>query len=378
MAKKATKEQVIFVRGMEAGDSDPETEVDQDELRALTEMDGGSDVKWTVMRTSDTGDKKAGFCGELTTGDLSMAKIAEEWGRGKYRVRGTRSNGTFVKQYTIVVAEDPKRAPQVLMPAAPQSSLQDMIALMDARAAESSERTLKWIGVLGPLLAPIITSLLGGSKGATLTELTAALANIKQLEGGSKVDQMSEFTKLLELVDRVKGDGEKVGSTWADIARDGIQQIGPILGGLAASRGIVIPPKSGAGTDSAPISNPQGAEAPMLQLLAWLKRQLEALTYQASMNKDPSLYAEVMLDNIPPGTDPRLLLDYLSKPDWWQLIVGFYPAVQPYPQWFAECREELVKGLNAMLAPPQLDPPAAASPVPVVGGAKPKAPKAAK
>jgi hypothetical protein len=372
MAKRAPKEQVLVVRGMDTGEDEPEIPPDDDELRAIAAMDGGSDVKWTVMRTSDHGEKKAGFCGELSTGDVSMAKIAEEWGRGKYRVRGTRSNGTFVKQYTIVVAEEPKRpAVQTLMPAGPANSVQDFIALMDARAEREGEKWLKWAAILSPLLAPAIANLFSGSKGTTLTELTTALANVKALEGGNKVDQMSEFTKIMELVDHVRGDDKSAGSTWADIARDAIGQVGPVLGGLVQMRsGQPLPslPK----TDSPPApqgeSQPQGN--PMLQLLAWFKSQIEGLIYQASRNRDPLLYAEVVLDNLPAGADLGQLRGILGGDDWWQKLSGFAPGVQPYPQWFAECRAELLKGLDELLTPPGGDAPPAAAPV--------KAPKKAK
>lgn len=369
MARK-TKDTVVVLRGAaEETDLGDETAPDNDELRAIAEMEGGGDVKWTVFRTSDVGNKKSGYCGTLSTGDVTFQKIAEEWGVGNYRIRGTRSNGQFVKQQSVTISEEPKRPQQTLMPQAPPGgSIQEMIALMDARAAESSERTLKWIGVLGPLLAPIIANMLSGQKGTTLTELTAALANIKQLDGGTKVDQMQEFTKLLELVDRVKGDGDggKVGSNWVDVFRDGIQQLPTVVAGIsAAARGQIIP-VAPAAPHSAPAQPAQLTQEETM--LAWLKRQLEALTYQASMNKDPGLYAEVMLDNLPAGANVQQLSDYLSREDWWALLCGFSPGVQPYPQWFAECRSELLTGLAALLAPP---PPAA----PVV---TPKPAKAAK
>ncbi len=38
---------------------------------------------------------------------------------------------------------------------------------------------------------------------------------------------------------------------------------------------------------------------PMFQKLQWLKAQLGALLNQAARGKDPELYAEVMLDNLP-------------------------------------------------------------------------------
>jgi hypothetical protein len=247
---------------------------------------------------------------------------------------------------------------QTLMPAGPANSVQDFIALMDARAEREGEKWLKWAAILSPLLAPAIANLFSGSKGTTLTELTTALANVKALEGGNKVDQMSEFTKIMELVDHVRGDDKSAGSTWADIARDAIGQVGPVLGGLVQMKTGVRPP-------SLP-SHPQGAESPpaqatdssnpMLQLLAWFKSQIEGLIYQASRNRDPLLYAEVVLDNLPAGADLGQLRGILGGDDWWQKLSGFAPGVQPYPQWFAECRAELLSGLDQLLEPPKITP----------------------
>jgi hypothetical protein len=373
MAKKKAAQQFVLVEPAAEGEVEPETPPDQDELRAIAEMEGGSDIKWTVTRTSDFGNKRAGYVGTLTTGDVSMETIANEWGKGTYRVRGTRSNGQFVKSTTVVIAEEPKRPPQTLMAAAgPGSSVQDFIALMDARAEREGEKWLKWAAILSPLLAPALANLFSGTKGTTLTELTTALSNIKQLEGGSKVDQMSEFTKLLELVDRVKGDDKPAGSTWADIVRDGIREVGPVLGGLVQLRTGHPPPPSLPKTDSPPA--PQGEatqDNPMLQLLAWFKTQLQGLIYQASMNKDPGLYAEVVLDNLPAGADIKQLHGYLAREDWWAMLTQFSPGVQPYPQWFAECRAELVKGLESLMEPPAPAPAPAKVPKAKPAGAKP-------
>jgi hypothetical protein len=349
MAKKA-KDTVVVLRGNaeEVVESD-ETTPDIDELRAIAEMEGGGDIKWTVFRTSDVGNKKSGYCGTLSTGDVSFQKIAEEWGVGNYRIRGTRSNGQFVKQQSVTISEEPKRPVQTLMPAGPANSIQDLLAIMDARDEKSSEKMLKWAAILSPILAPLLQNLFS-QKGTTLTELTTALANVKALDGGGKVDQMEEFTKLLSLVKEVQGDGGQVaGSNWVDVVRDGIQGLPHIVAGVAAAAKGQALPQNPQLTQAAPIKEVD----PMANLMSWLKVQLEALTFQASMNKDPGLYAEVMLDNLPAGADIKQLNEYLSRADWWALLTAFSPGVQPYPQWFAECREELLKGLNSLLNPPQ-------------------------
>lgn len=365
MAKKRPTGQVLALIDTPEGATDEAEEVNPDELRALAELDSGNEAKWVVTRLSDIGAKKAGYCGELSTGELSNAKVAEEWGVGKYRVKGTRQNGTIAGQRTITIAEAPKGAVQALMPAQPANTVQDVIALMDARAEASSERMLKWAAVLGPLLVPVLQNLFAGNKGTSMTELTTGLAALKQLDGGTKVDQMTEFTKLLELVDRVKGDEPKpAGSTWVDLVRDGLAQLPTMAQTIIAARtGQPMPQLAAPATpqtdDEARAAH---AEPTGETMLAWLKRQLEALTHQASMNKDPGLYAEVMLDNLPAGADPAFLRDQLAAADWWQRLAAFSPGVQPYKGWFDECRAELLQGLNAMLVPP-VQPPAVAPPI---------------
>lgn len=350
MASK--KKTVQLVVGESGEITAAETEQDDyEEIRALLEMEGADEAKFIVWSTLATKERPAGWVGEYTASELTLERLAQDHGKGKYRIKGMKG-GQFVGQKTITIASVPKslqpQPTQTLMPAG-SSSTTELLALLEARSDKQSENMLKWAAILTPLLAPVLTRLFEGQKGTTLTELTTALANVKALDGGGKVDQMEEFTKLLSLVKEVQGDGAQVaGSNWVDVVRDGIQGLPHIVAGVAAAaKGHAIP--------AAP-ANGQAQPAQLTQeetMLAWLKRQLEALTFQASMNKDPGLYAEVMLDNLPAGADIKQLNDYLSRADWWALLTSFSPGVQPYPQWFAECREELLKGLSSLLNPPQ-------------------------
>jgi hypothetical protein len=367
-AKEAAREAAVLVLGESNPDGIVETDPDAqdpDELRALAELNAGSDVKWAIHRVSDMGGKRPGYCGALTTAELTLDRVATEWGIGKYKIRGSRSNGQFAGQSTITIAEAPKDGS--LKPAAAQvdsrSSLQDYIALMEAKDAARSASMREWALILSPILAPIAANLFG-SKGPTLAELTQTLMNMKTLNGGSEsqLTKIEELAKLVEVVQGIGGDGGKSG--WADIVRDGIKTVGDVLPALAARipgfmpspaalaspanapRGTLSAP-NGASTPKPPAGSPAEA-TPMLQLLGWLKEQLAALSHQASLNKDPQLYADVVLDNLP-QVDPKMLRDMLGKPDWWATLCQFSPNVQPYPQWFAECRDALIRGLDDMI-----------------------------
>lgn len=340
---------------------------DPDELRALAELNAGSDVKWSIHRVSDMGGKRPGYCGALTTAELTLDRIAAEWGIGKYKVRGSRSNGQFAGQSTITIAEAPKGdiKPVVAAPGAAPTSMQDYIALMEAKDLQRSQSMREWAAILAPIFAPIAANMFG-SKGPTLAELTQTLMNMKTLNGGSEssLTKIEELAKLVEVVQGIGGEGGK-GSTWADIARDAIKTVGEAVP-LIASRipGMAPPPALPApAAASPPNASPQTRPAtgqapakvpPMMQLLGWLKEQMTALAHQASLNKDPVFYADVVLDNLP-EVDPTMLRNMLGQADWWATLCQFSPNVQPYPQWFAECREALLKGLDEMIgstAPP--------------------------
>ena len=96
-----------------------------------------------------------------------------------------------------------------------------------------------------------------------------------------------------------------------------------------------------------------------MSFLSWLRDNLQALIYQAGRNKDPGLYASVMLDNLPPGTDPALLKGFIERADWWPQLQTFAPGVTPYPAWFEEFREAVIEILNA---PPEPGPADGTSP----------------
>jgi hypothetical protein len=366
--KKQELEAAAAVLQLDAGIVEVDEDAqDPDELRALAELNAGSDVKWSIHRVSDMGGKRPGYCGALTTAELTLDRIAAEWGIGKYKVRGSRSNGQFAGQSTITIAEAPKGdAKPVSVSGAAPTSIQDYIALMEAKDLQRSQSMREWAAILAPIFAPLAANMFSGNKGPTLAELTQTLMNMKTLNGGSEssLSKIEELAKLVEVVQGIGGDGGK-GSGWADIVRDGIKTVGDVLPALASRIPGMLPappaappalasPFSASAPPGARQQPPPKAATPMLQMLGWLKEQLTALAHQASLNKDPNLYADVVLDNLP-QIDPAMLRDMLAKPDWWATLVQFSPNVQPYPQWFAECREALLKGLEEIIgaaAPP--------------------------
>jgi hypothetical protein len=81
-------------------------------------------------------------------------------------------------------------------------------------------------------------------------------------------------------------------------------------------------------------------------LIPYMRKQLELLVLKAHRNSDPSLYAELMLDNLPEGVQPQTILDFLQRDDWWHMLNQFDERVQPYGGWFENLRTELITLIN--------------------------------
>jgi hypothetical protein len=104
----------------------------------------------------------------------------------------------------------------------------------------------------------------------------------------------------------------------------------------------------------------------MLQLVNWLLRQVRFCIPKAAAGKSTSLYAEVILDNVPSDTNgnpivaPSALLAALKAPDALDRLFNSLPteeriAAQAQRAWFEELRREMVELLEQYLAAPEGD-----------------------
>ena len=89
----------------------------------------------------------------------------------------------------------------------------------------------------------------------------------------------------------------------------------------------------------------------MLRQLNWLRQQTVMLCAQAARQKNPELYAELLLDNLPDFVDPKDLLSRVSDPGAVAQLAQVNADVAKYPAWFEEFRKALVELLNEYLSP---------------------------
>lgn len=354
---------------------------DAEYLRALTEIEGSDEVRWNVYCT--TPQDRAGYLCTWGSTELSLERIRDEFGGGKYRVRGTFANGRYAGGRTITISGVAKPKPQAV-PLAAGQDVGSLLSQLEARERERREagsaRTMEYMRILAPIMGPVMAALLGNrgpdltailaaTRGPSLADVTQTMANLKQMQGGEET-KLDHFVKMLEVAQNLGG---KSGSdtNWLDILKEGLGMARPAIEGLVASAAHRLPapspgmmpgstsplslmttPATSPVPPTAPVSAFAGVEGdPMLRLLPWLKNQLEFLLVKAARDSDPGLYAELLIDNIPEGVAPQKILDLLSREDWWSVLSQFNSHVAPYAGWFGNLRAEIVAGLTASLRP---------------------------
>jgi hypothetical protein len=360
----------------------PEAEIDEI-FRMTDELRSTAGIVCQILRKLPP--HLAGYCGEITPGEFSLERVRKTYGPGKYAVRLKGPLGYVKGGGTLDIAPLPEGTPA---PAESRDSAAAIIEALDKRSEARGSELKSWAQILAPVLAPAVLAWFKPRENQ-VSELVQGLAALKGLTPDPPKPEglESQLDRILGVMDKLreaKGEPPSTGATWVDIVRDGIAGARPLLEGLAGrlvTPGAGLPPMpprpmiaapiapfgptstaspaSSAAPVSAPAGPPQGngdvtpqtaPAQPVVSFLPWLRQNLDALIYQAGRNKDPGLYASVMLDNLPPGTDPALLKGFIERPDWWEQLKTFAPGVTPYPAWFAEFRDAVIE---IMSEPPE-------------------------
>lgn len=302
----------------------------------------------------------------------------------------------------------------------------------EAREERRRRERMEMLTVLSPVLASVAAALLG-NKGPDIAALVQAVKPAPQPTLLETMQALRELTPApvantgptpidtaLKLFDKFTdmapkgGDG---GTGWADVLKEVVRSVGPgvapMVGQLAAAaasaraRQQTSPPSQGAPariagppdlyggmqpipesesapgalTDSSETQSPeeravaQGDDVgplQMIRMVPWLKEQLNTLVQKAQRGSDPDLYAEVVLDSLPENIHGDVLLDFLKRPDWFNLMAQFDPRVRDHSRWFGELRASIIstgERIKAELTEAPASAPAAPAPIPAAKSA---------
>ena len=335
-----------------------ETKPDKDEAdeRDLVELGGGapSGNKWVVKCIAPIAQQ--GHCCEVAAGELSLARIAEEYGAGKYEFRLLDPRGVYVTQRTITLRASNKASNQPAPISAPVSPLNDPIVQL--LLAQSKEQVA--------MLTNVLQTAFQRPQPAVADPLDM-LVKMKEFFQPSKgPTEMETFLRGLEFGKDLQGGGGE--TNWLDLISQGVKHVGPLLAASSRDTGQAVASQTPIRTlpsravestrQQAPASasnnssdnrnvnvetRPESEGAPMLKLLNWMRIQVNGLVYQASRGKSPELYAEVFLDNLPDYVPIDEMLKRLQDDNAVTQLAQLNKDVLTFKPWFEEFRAAVLK-----------------------------------
>lgn len=389
-------------------------EVLEEVLEGLRKFDaGGGTVTWRVYCDVPRDGKTEGYVAKLRTEQLDETLFKNQYGPGVYRVVGKGSDGQYIKGAHAVIKISDIGATPAGAPAGgggdPVALLREMRQADEARAAKRAEDLKTWATILAAPLGSIGAALIARPgldvpaliaalrpQQSSLGELTTALTNLNQLQG----ERTGPLDMALKLLERIQDLPTSAGGDtgWLGIVRDFIREAAPAAREflqtnaqrpsapaqvtVVPTAAPVLPPKAhpgangstpppsvsvaSSGSPSAPSATaPASAPAsddPMLQFVEpWLRRKAEDLLEWAAENRDPELFAEVLVGSIPKTfrqfVTPAQLLMLLQSADWWERLTAFCPPIGPYRAWVEDCRSVVMELLQEEAAgvPPEGD-----------------------
>ena len=351
MAKKQTRVETTTIADEDDDEQkSPREELDEDTLRALVEIDGADEIRWQIHRKSQP---NPGYCGELSTTELSLYRIAGDYGAGRYKVKGIKADGSYFKSATITIAETPKRESntdalaEALKKGGGDSSLVPLMLAMMSNTTQITVAAMNQRPAPPPPPKEFPWGLIVPTIPATLLALKEFFAN----KGDDAA--MEKILKMITVVDKLKGADDKA-TSWPDVVRDA-------LGAAASMFPNRVPQPSGPRSievtqhNPVPESLPSNADTPAqapseeAMLLEFIRRRLDTLVEAASRDRDPQLQAELFmesLDELPQLLRDSVLQAIVSRPDWFEQIAAMDARVAPYRGWMARLRDELMSLIN--------------------------------
>lgn len=355
---------------------EPEETIDAGEadvMAALQEMGGTDEIKWQVTKIHPASE--SGYCATYSSAELSLDRIRDEFGAGKYKIRGLNERNRYIggKNVSLVGTTKRNNDPQpVVKTDVPTFS--DMIALMN----QSSQRQMDMMMMMQKSQTDMLAAVLGNrGNGAPVYDPNAAQANMiammgvmKDLFKPSETGAVDMLMKGLELGRELGGEGGEM--DWMSLAAKGLDTIKPALEAQNAAikanpRPQMRPqlqqprpqparlPTQSTAAPAAPAAppppSPSTPEKPKeedmnLQLITWVKGQVRLLAYQAKRQSDPELYAAVFVDNLPPEIGEDQVLANFSADDALDKLALIAPEVIENKAWFEEFRKAVVEMLN--------------------------------
>jgi hypothetical protein len=337
-----------------------------DEISQLLGLEGIDEIQWVINCVSPP--SKAGFCANYDGSSLSLTRIQEEFGGGKYQIRGKRSDGTFAGQRTITIVDRGKResigADQIgamiekskREGSGSDSMMLQFMAMMQAQQKASTDILIAMMNKPVPVPPP------GPDPLAMIAALQSILAPAKSADGGAEA-AVSMLLKGVSLGEKIAGNG---GDGMSGLLGQGLETAKAAFEAAraapqpqAAPQAQPQPAVAAPQPQAAPQAQPQPAvAAPSLedQKSAWFAATCRWLLALAAKAKAPHIYAPVFIDNLPPFVTEEEILAQFDSPEAVNLLMQFEPLLKPYGAWLEAFRCEVLAMYSEDLVEPAQSP----------------------
>lgn len=315
----------------------------------LSEMNASeADVKFFVRVNRVLGSAREGakepflFEGDAATTLSGIhVRLLDDYGSGTYRVRILKNNRLW-KRFDITVEKAAVRAEVSRAP--------DMSGGLEALARALSENAVRQNALLERLLnernAPQISLPTAAPNIMEMfTQFSTVFANMRQTT--------PDATSLIEVfklgLETSKEHGSERGEKGIfDLVSDAL----PLLTEIISQRGANQPPipqpsqvpvpsrPQLAAVNTNPNPRPANVEnEPLAKVRFWLKFLVE----HAQKDSDPSLYADILIDNLPEAYLPQFLV-----PGIFEQLKTVAPEISPYKEWFEKVLAEMREAVQRL------------------------------
>lgn len=382
----------------ENDETDAETQREAEEMASLNEATGGdlfsavdqlraagaTGIVCIVNRLTPV--EKKGYCGQLSVSEFSLERMRLLYGAGRYMVQVKGPKGFLPGGSAVEIAET------IEAPKGTSNEFSNYLEVMERREAERRAGLNDWIKIAVAGLAPVLAAWVSRSPtqgtdiaalvtalkpapGPGLADLTTAMVNMKNMTAAPQ--QESKVDEILKIIETVQGfadkdDGGKGGSSWIDIVRDLIKAapdaIKPMLearmaamqaqqaaqrGGMPPVQPAIQQPPQAASAPQVPKPQPlqqpiNGKENDMLPMfMPVIKANLSKIAGWAEKNRDPEVYADVLVDELPDNFGAYIplpqVLEYLNHEKWFEEICKIEPRLSSHHDWCNECRLAVIE-----------------------------------
>lgn len=336
-------------------------EVDLDEeLRSLDEELGAdaSTAKIVVHKIVPNGESQR--CFACPRPQFFSDLIREQWGAGTYSLM-VYHRGRLKARHRLTFAE-PLARPSAPAPATPAATpgATDLEARLEARFEREQSRMFELMKMLS-----------GRGQSDPLQmqqQILGMLATVKELagtkDGGNGSSDRSAIDLVLEgvkLAQRLGGNGAGgEGTNWGEVILGVADGVRTIVETHRTAPRAALPRATSAAPATTPAADPAAADPvadPAADLHTHggeddmqeqLRKGLQFLVRKAAAKKEPSLYADLAIDNLeelPPFVQPIVLM-YLQREDCLERLIAIEPAVANHREWFGELVAEIRRHLS--------------------------------